>query len=321
MKSADQYFYVNLTFNCNQRCIFCVSDETVSHRVGGCRTYMSVERFEQEIRKLSSDIDTIHISGGEPTLHPDLERILQIAAGRFRHVQLATNGICLADNKLLDHLLERTRIQFVIPLFTLDKDIHKSLTGADALDCIIRGLQNVALKTMEGLCTLSLKLIILAQTIDEQSGMLDAVHRMDIDPSEYIVSGLCRTDGAIRSGCVVPYNIAKSRISALARKIIATDKPFCFHRIPLCAFEQDLWPYMMTLDREDRLMEYATAYALYPEGMVKTIPPKHIVNEVCTQCDLSEWCEYASNRNGDKFDYSSEFSPVTLEQTEYGCRT
>lgn len=317
MKSKVGHLYVNLTFACNQRCVFCVSDETVANR--GCTRsqFLSPTVFAQELSRLPGSIDTIHFSGGEPTLHPALEQILTISANRFKHMQLATNGISFANKAKLERVLEIARMQIIVPFFTFDREIHRRLVGVDSLDAVVRGLRNISECAANGNCLLSLKLIPMAQTMSRQCELIDMLSSQGIIPTEFIVSGLCRTDGALRNECVIAYDASPTGFSALARKVLAQDKPYCFHRIPLCAFEPDIWPYLMTIDKKSRTMEHATAHVLYPDGTVSDIPPHHVEERVCQRCDLSTWCEYASNRNAEQFDYSCEFTPIDLEQTIY----
>ena len=317
MNSFERFLYVNLTFNCNQRCVFCVSDRTVECRKkSGCQ-FLSIDTFSHEIEKIPSDINIIHISGGEPTLHPELEEVLRIAGKRFSKVQMATNGVTLSNACYLEKLVRNAKIQFVIPLFTLDANTHQNLVGVDTLSLIVRGLQNVSCLAKEGKCNLSLKLIFLSPTFSQQCSLIQTLPAMGIEPTDYIVSGLCRTDGAIRNNCVIPFNASRSELSKIARTIVATGKPFCFHRLPLCAFESDIWPYLMTLDKDDKRIEYATAITINPDGTKTDIPPRHLVEMVCRDCDLVDWCEFASSRNQDEFDYAQEFCPIKLETTEY----
>ncbi len=318
MKSNSlNFLYLNLTFRCNHNCIFCVSDETVKFRKQKSSQELSLEMIKTAIDNLPSNIDTVHISGGEPTLHKDFLDILLLLKARFSRIQIASNGAAFADFAFLEEVLKRCSPQFIIPIFSLDPAIHQGLTGKDSLKKILSGLANISSAQKEKKCTLLLKLLLLKQTINTQVKLLDELESYSINPIEIIVSGLCRTDGAIASSSVIPFNEARPFISDLARKIIDRGWLYCFHRIPLCAFEEELWPYFMTLDQHDRFDEYANAISLYPSGEIKEIPPNRLNAKECESCDLIDYCEFASSRNRDSFDYSHEFSPISLQKTRF----
>lgn len=80
-----------LTKQCNLRCSYCFANEFVNKQ----SDVMSFERFEQCLKFLSHDPqERIGLIGGEPTMHPDLKRMLAaLIDSPFQSVCLFTNGI------------------------------------------------------------------------------------------------------------------------------------------------------------------------------------------------------------------------------------
>ncbi|MCX6354718.1 MAG: radical SAM protein [Candidatus Aureabacteria bacterium] len=90
-------YWVVCTSECQMQCSFCHAD--VQDRYA---EEMSRADFDSVIRH-----DTrakLTISGGEPTLHPDLIYCIREAVRAGRNIQLATNGICLADGEFCKKL-------------------------------------------------------------------------------------------------------------------------------------------------------------------------------------------------------------------------
>lgn len=77
---------IEVTDCCNIRCDVCYK------RKGG--TFKTLERIERELNTAFKHrrLHTITISGGEPTLHPDLCGIVRLIKSRSLHVFLLTNG-------------------------------------------------------------------------------------------------------------------------------------------------------------------------------------------------------------------------------------
>jgi len=89
---------IDLTNRCNMRCPICFAN-------AGVAGYVFEPDYDEIIRQLRvlrdlrpTPATAVQFTGGEPTLHPDFLRI--IAAARdmgFSHIQIATNGIQMAD--------------------------------------------------------------------------------------------------------------------------------------------------------------------------------------------------------------------------------
>lgn len=80
---------------CNLQCTYCADWGT-----GRNRQYQdevpSLERLQGIVRLLRRECDTIYLTGGEPTMRPDILELLGfIRAQRFRYVAMNTNGLLL----------------------------------------------------------------------------------------------------------------------------------------------------------------------------------------------------------------------------------
>lgn len=86
---------IEVTDACNLKCRACYK------RHGS--TFKTLEQVQQDLdvgTKLRS-VHTVTISGGEPTLHPELDRIIELIKQRHVHVFLLTNGVLLDRERLL----------------------------------------------------------------------------------------------------------------------------------------------------------------------------------------------------------------------------
>ena len=101
----------------------------------------TAEKVMAELGRVYCDAILI-ITGGEPTLHPEFTKLVDIAAAKFKKVVINTNGSF--NDKILEHLqLELQKNVFI--QFSLDgtKDVHNRLRNIDLFDCVIDKLDKM----------------------------------------------------------------------------------------------------------------------------------------------------------------------------------
>ena len=76
---------------CNAKCAYCLTQDAPSSK--------TVAEVKSDLEALMTlrNLQSIMISGGEPTLHPDLLDIVQLCAAKHLKVILLTNGVLLDD--------------------------------------------------------------------------------------------------------------------------------------------------------------------------------------------------------------------------------
>lgn len=105
------YAWLEVTNRCNHRCLHCfVGDELGSKDV-------PLEKLRELMKQISDrHIPVLVLSGGEPLLHRQADKVISIAlAFPFSTVQVLTNGTVISD-ALLEQLRD-DRVKLKIPLF------------------------------------------------------------------------------------------------------------------------------------------------------------------------------------------------------------
>lgn len=88
---------VEITDRCNLTCPTCYAGSSPTH--GRHRTLEEVKKMLDAVVANEREPDVIQISGGEPTLHPQLFEILDYAKSLpIKHLMLNTNGIEISKN-------------------------------------------------------------------------------------------------------------------------------------------------------------------------------------------------------------------------------
>ena len=89
--------WVRLTRVCNNRCLFCLDDEAQD---GSCIDFSIIKNTLEKGRALKAK--KAILSGGEPTLHPGLFKIISAArALGYSEIQIITNGRMFAYEEFL----------------------------------------------------------------------------------------------------------------------------------------------------------------------------------------------------------------------------
>jgi cyclic pyranopterin phosphate synthase len=134
---------ISITDRCNFRCTYCMPEEGMQF----------VPRSEllsfEEITRLSRlfvelGVESIRLTGGEPTVRRDLHRLvamlaeLRTVSGEPVELSLTTNGSSLA--RLAELLVQAGLRRVNVSLDSLRRDRFSAITRRDALDDVIAGI-------------------------------------------------------------------------------------------------------------------------------------------------------------------------------------
>jgi MoaA/NifB/PqqE/SkfB family radical SAM enzyme len=131
--------WVRLTFDCNDRCVFCLD----------AHTHDGTNRDREEIKQQILDgrrkgADRLILSGGEPTIHPNYVDFIKLGrmAG-YRKIQTVTNGRLFAYREFLTKCIDAGLGEITFSIHGVNARIHDALVGTKgAFDQEIVGLQN-----------------------------------------------------------------------------------------------------------------------------------------------------------------------------------
>jgi len=121
----EQRNWVRLTFDCNDRCVFCLD----------AHTHDGTNRAREEVKQQILDgrrkgAQRLILSGGEPTIHPDFVDFVRLGklAG-YRKVQTVTNGRMFAYGEFLRRALDAGLGEITFSIHGPNAKIHDALVG------------------------------------------------------------------------------------------------------------------------------------------------------------------------------------------------
>jgi molybdenum cofactor biosynthesis enzyme MoaA len=121
---------LRLTVGCNQRCVFCSSDDTALNLEADPKA-----RLQRIHRWARLGVRRLSLSGGEPTLDPQLPELVAYASRLgFSWVEVVTNAVRLADPRRARRLVEAGLTQATVSLHAHTAQESERLTAGRAGD-------------------------------------------------------------------------------------------------------------------------------------------------------------------------------------------
>jgi cyclic pyranopterin phosphate synthase len=131
------YLRISLTDKCNMRCVYCMAEDMIFQPSAELMSTAEILRLVHLFAQLG--IDKIRLTGGEPTVHPDLIPIVRgIRAAGISRVSMTTNGARLIQlaKPLKEAGLERVNVS----VDTLDPDKFQRITRWGKLGEVLSGI-------------------------------------------------------------------------------------------------------------------------------------------------------------------------------------
>ncbi len=135
---------VDLTNRCNLACPICFANSSVAG-------YVYEPSFEEIVDLLKTlrnykptPASAVQLSGGEPTIHPDFLRIVSAAKDLgFSHIQIASNGITLAEPGFAEKCAEAGLHTVYLQFDGVDDEVYEFTRGRKLMDIKKRALENI----------------------------------------------------------------------------------------------------------------------------------------------------------------------------------
>ena len=135
---------IDVNEKCNLTCPVCFADS--SPKRSKHRPLDEIARMMDTLVESEGESDLLQLSGGEPTLHPNILDIVRMAKDRpIRHIMLNTNGLRLAAEPEFAAALAEFKpgIEIYLQFDSLRAEALKALRGADLRRIRVQALENL----------------------------------------------------------------------------------------------------------------------------------------------------------------------------------
>lgn len=161
-----------LTYACNNACAHCYNEAQRFEMAS-----LNLAEWQQVLDKLAAlGVPHIILTGGEPTLYPELLPLIRSADNLGLMVGMNTNGRRLAQRSFAEALAEAGLNHVQVTLESTRAEIHDAMVGANAFAQTVTGIQNAL---ASGLHTITNTTLTTANR-DHALEVVDFVHELGL---------------------------------------------------------------------------------------------------------------------------------------------
>ena len=235
--------------------------------------------------------DKFYLTGGEPTMNPDLIKIIKEIGLQFpeKSVSLLTNGRSFIYEEFVEKIFKINNLdEVIIPLHGHDRQSHDAITRSPgSFDQAFRGLSN-AFKYKKENQKIEIRIVISKYNYESIDKILSLIKRYfymaDSIPVIFMeLEGQAEENHSIIG---LRYSEVREQFKNL-EKFIGELDGLRFYHFPLCVVPKEFWPYLW-----------------------RTLPEYEIFfDEKCRKCLYSKYC-LGIHKHYNEIYGVSEFEPI-----------
>ncbi|MBC8490840.1 MAG: radical SAM protein [Candidatus Cloacimonetes bacterium] len=298
-------FYINITYDCNNDCIFCASNSD-----NNSRNLLSADKIISEIEKYDFDSNSeLIINGGEPTVHKELFQILSYFNSKLKII-FFTNGRKFSDINFSKEFFKNRIDLITVPFYTnVESDFENLTNRPNSFKDTTIGLKNIFQNAtlQRNPKRIEIKLLTLKSLLPNFSNTISAFHEMFRIPDRWVLSGIIYSDLVKQKKEMLCPDYSSLQLyinNALEffRKI-NYEKELILWSIPLCSLSRiNLDFYIDNLEKSMSKEKYKTIYINSNGSKYLDNISEQNIHPTCSSCQLVSFCmpEYGSFEYIDK---------------------
>ena len=132
---------VEITDHCNLECPICIVDNQYSNHI----SQQDFQGIIDLLLKAEGTLETITLSGGEPTSHPEFFELVDLATRpEIGRVSVVTNGIRIANSLEFCERLKHKNVYVILQLDGFDDEVQKTIRGVPLMEIKWKALEHLA---------------------------------------------------------------------------------------------------------------------------------------------------------------------------------
>mgnify|MGYP005855095797 CR=1 FL=1 len=294
--------YIQVVRHCNHLCGFCSNPTTpYTHDLESMKVLV-----DDLVRR---GYFGVIMTGGEPTLHPELPRIVAYAAERGLHVRMITNGSRLSDRAFAAELAAAGLRLVHVSIYSVRPEVEARLRGAEGtLDRAFAALDAAHAAGIE----VNVNCVINrlnADHLDDNVRHLIARHPHvrhfvwnNLDPS----MGRAEVNQARFVPRLADFELSLHRALRLLDR---SGRTYRVEKVPLCYMVE--FAHASTETRKIVKLEERVVHFLDDKQTVRQTEWEHVYAPACAACSLRPICGGLFDR-GDAYD-PAELAPVFVD--------
>jgi len=288
--------YIQVVRHCNHFCGFC-SNPTTPY----VHTFETMKVLVDDLVKRG--YFGVILTGGEPTLHPELPRIASYASSQGLHVRMITNGWRLSDPAFARDVAEAGVELVHVSVYSVRAEIEAKLRGTEGtLEKAFAAVRNAH----EHGIAVNINCVINKLNADHLDENIDYWIENHPYIRHFVWNNLDPSMGRaeVNQAQFTP-RLADFEVSLLRamQKLHASGRTFRVEKVPLCYMTEFAWASTETrkiVKGEERIVHF-----LDQKQTVRQTDWEHIYSPSCSHCTLRPIC-------GGLFDRGNAYDPDEL---------
>lgn len=129
--------YISVIGKCNYGCIYCSASEQIANK-----DILSYENFLKIINIFQNEkLCKLSITGGEPFLHKDIEKIIETSTQKFSVTMLTNGSLLESHSDFLCNFPSKNRLRFSVSLDASTTEKNAKTRGANAFQSTLNGIE------------------------------------------------------------------------------------------------------------------------------------------------------------------------------------
>jgi len=291
--------YIQVVRHCNHFCGFC-SNPTTPY----VHTFDTMKVLVDDF--VRRQYFGVILTGGEPTLHPELPRIAAYASAQGLHVRMITNGTRLADPEFARAVAEAGVKIVHVSVYSVRPEVEEVLRGTpDTLEKAFAAVRHAHENGIE----ININCVINKLNADHLHENIEYWIREhpyirhfvwnNLDPS----MGRAEVNQAKFTPRLADFEVS---LQKALQRLQSTGRTFRVEKVPLCYMTEFAWASTETrkiVKGEERIVHF-----LDKKQTVRQTDWEHIYSDACDHCSLRPICGGLFDR-GNAYD-PDELSPV-----------
>ncbi len=174
--NKDKIKYLSFTVNkkCNANCIYC----TTHHRKEYWNSLPDIKVYDtllELVKKNKIDENCeVHIGGGEPTLHCEFDKIIDLFVDRLKaNMKIYSSGILYSD--AIVKALKSNRCILAVSIDSGNRELYQKIKNVDEFSQVVENLSKYCnvLTPEERICFIEMKYVLLPGINDSKEYILE----------------------------------------------------------------------------------------------------------------------------------------------------
>jgi len=164
-------FVLNITSLCNNNCLFCKKPTKI---------FEIFEDIKEKIKEVKArNIKRVRVSGGEPTIHPNLFEIIKLIKGEGLNLKLNTNARIFSYPAFCEEIYNTGLRTISVPIYSDKPKIHDNVTKVQgSLEQAIIGINNW--EKLGG--KIEIRTVLFKENKEDISKFVDFILKLETDP-------------------------------------------------------------------------------------------------------------------------------------------